>query len=117
MNEDIVVPIALFATAFGILYVFFTARNKERLALIEKGASASLFNTGRTSGRTNQANTLKFGMFLMGIALGLFLGNIIAETTRLKEEVAYFSMTLLCGGISLILFFFIEKKMMKEGGK
>ncbi|HKR03845.1 MAG TPA: DUF6249 domain-containing protein [Bacteroidia bacterium] len=111
MNEEIIIPIALFGSIFGILYVYYTTRNKERLALIEKGADASLFNTGR---KNNKTFALKIGMFLVGIALGLLLGNVIAETTRLKEEVAYFSMTFLCGGLSLVAFYFIEKKMIKE---
>ncbi|MEO5572316.1 MAG: DUF6249 domain-containing protein [Bacteroidia bacterium] len=110
MAQDIIIPIALFGSIFGILYVFFTTRNKERLALIEKGADASLFATVNK----NKTVALKIGMFLAGIALGLLLGNVIAETTRLKEEVAYFSMTFLCGGISLIIFYFIEKRMIKE---
>ena len=42
MAEDIIVPIAIFGTIFGILYVFFTTRNKERLALIEKGMDPNL---------------------------------------------------------------------------
>ena len=109
MNEEIIIPIALFATVFGIAYIFFTTRNKERLALIEKGADASLLNVKR-----NKLGALKIGMFLAGIALGLLLGNIIAETTTLKEEVAYFSMMLLGGGISLISFYLIEKKIGKE---
>jgi ABC-type Fe3+-siderophore transport system permease subunit len=117
MAQDIIIPIALFGSIFGILYVYFTTRNKERLALIEKGADASLFNTGKrlfnTGKQFNKNTTLKIGMFLVGIALGLLLGNVIAETTRLKEEVAYFSMTFLCGGLSLITFYFIEKKMIK----
>ena len=46
--------IALFATVFGIMYVFYTTRNKERLALIDKGADASLFNTGKDGQWLNQ---------------------------------------------------------------
>ena len=111
MAQDIIIPIALFGSIFGILYVYFTTRNKERLALIEKGADASLFNTGK---RNNKTVALKIGMFLCGIALGLLLGNVIAETTRLQEEIAYFSMTFLCGGLSLIIFYFIEKKIVTE---
>jgi uncharacterized protein YybS (DUF2232 family) len=110
MTQDIAIPIALFGTIFGILYVFLTTRNKERLALIEKGADASILNTGKK----NKTHALKFGMFLTGIAIGLLLGNLIAETTRIKEEIAYFSMTFLCGGLSLIIFYFIEKKLIKE---
>lgn len=109
--EEIIVPIAIFATMFGILYVFFTTRHKERLALIEKGADASLFQSKRNS---TKHNTLKAGMFLVGIALGILFGNILEVTTQLKEEVAYFSMIFLCGGLSLVLFYLYEKKMVKE---
>ena len=45
--EVLVAFIAFFATVFGIYYVHITTRNKERMALIEKGADASLFNTGK----------------------------------------------------------------------
>lgn len=105
MNEAIV-PVALFASTFAITYVFFTTRHKERLALIEKGADASLFATGKKNG----SNTLKFGMLFVGIAVGILLGSIIDKTTLLPEEVGYFSMIFLCGGISLIAFYYIDKK-------
>jgi len=45
--EVLVAFIAFFATIFGIYYVSVTTRNKERMALIDKGADASLFNTGK----------------------------------------------------------------------
>ena len=109
MAEEILIPIGLFASVFGIMYVFLTTRNKERLALIEKGADASILNM-----KKNTMNALKLGMFLTGLALGLLLGNVLATTTMLKEEIAYFSMTLLCGGISLIVFYLIEKRISKE---
>lgn len=116
MNADeIVIPIVVFATLFGILYIFFTTRHKERLALIEKGADASLFNTGK-KGRGHTWHTLKFGMFMVGIALGILLGNILRVTTQLDEEVAYFSMIFLCGGTSLIMFHMYERKMNREEG-
>ncbi len=109
MAEDILIPIGLFGSVFGILYVYFTTRNKERLALIEKGADASLFNYKR-----NKFTALKYGMLLAGLGLGLLGGNILAETTRLKEEIAYFSMTLFGGGVSLILFYLIERNISKD---
>ena len=109
--EDILIPIALFATVFGILYIYFHTRNKERLALIEKGADASLFQ----SKRNYKMVTLKAGLFLTGIALGILLGNVLSETTSLKEETAYFSMIFLCGGLSLILFYMIERKKEQAG--
>ena len=104
------IPIVMFITVFGILYVFFNTRHKERLAMIEKGADASLFH----SGKSNKFRSLKFGMFLVGIALGILLGNVLTVSTQLKEETAYFSMIFLCGGVSLILFHIIERRTKTE---
>jgi len=39
MNEEILIPLSFFAAVFGIAYLYFITRNKERMALIEKGAS------------------------------------------------------------------------------
>ena len=41
MDEEILIPLSMFAAIFGIVYLYFTTRNKERLALIEKGAALS----------------------------------------------------------------------------
>jgi len=113
MNAAIFVPLIVFASIFGIFYVFLTTRNKERLSMIEKGADASMFLT-RKGDRGNTYYTLKFGMLAVGIAIGLLVGSIIAETTNLPEEVAYFSMIFLFGGISLIVNHFMEVKQKKK---
>ena len=47
MDEEILIPITMFAAIFGIVYLYFSTRNKERLALIEKGADASIFVKGK----------------------------------------------------------------------
>ena len=96
--EEVLIPLAFFAAIFGIFYLYITARNKERLSMIEKGADASMF----TSKRNFYAMTLKVGMLLVGIALGILIGSLIDEYTNLPEEVGYFSMIFLFGGIALI---------------
>jgi F0F1-type ATP synthase membrane subunit c/vacuolar-type H+-ATPase subunit K len=111
--ETLIAFIALFATVFGIMYVHYTTRNKERLALIEKGADASLFNTGKEGKSTFGWGkfTLKIGMLLTGIGLGIIAGAIL-ETASVfpSEEAGYFSMILIFGGLSLILFYLIDRK-------
>ena len=47
-SEVIIVPI-LFGVIFGIIYLYFSTRNKERMALIEKGIGADIFNKGKQS--------------------------------------------------------------------
>tara|TARA_R110002073_G_scaffold57778_4_gene146625 strand:+ start:16914 stop:17249 length:336 start_codon:yes stop_codon:yes gene_type:complete len=104
--EEVLIPLAFFAAIFGIFYLYITARNKERLSMIEKGADASMF----TSKRNFYAMTLKVGMLLVGIALGILIGSLIDEYTNLPEEVGYFSMIFLFGGIALITNALMEKK-------
>ncbi|MCX6321473.1 MAG: hypothetical protein NTX93_06660 [Bacteroidia bacterium] len=111
--ETLVAFIALFATVFGIMYVHYTTRNKERLALIEKGADASLFNTGKEGHKFTFAwgkLTLKIGMLFMGIALGIMAGAILSYAGVLDEDANYPSMIFFFGGLSLVLFYVIDRK-------
>ncbi|MBK8416413.1 MAG: hypothetical protein IPL22_19035 [Bacteroidetes bacterium] len=106
-NNEILIPITFFLSLFGVLYVYFNTRHKERMSMIEKGADASLFQ----SKKGYSSASMRFGMFLIGIALGILTGNILTETTSLQEEVSYFSMIFLFGGMSLVSYYmFIERK-------
>ena len=105
--------IAFFATVFGIMYVFYTTRNKERIALIDKGADASLFNTGKDGMKWSFGwgkFTLKVGMLFMGIAVGLIAGAILQSYQIMENGVAYTSMVFFFGGLSLVLFYLIDRK-------
>jgi hypothetical protein len=112
MNAGIVF-IALFAAIFGVLYMYFTTRHKERLALIEKGADASLFNTGK-EGSKSPVNwsklTLKVGMLFMGIAVGIIAGATLSNLGLLDEDAMYSSMICFFGGLSLVLFYIIDRR-------
>jgi hypothetical protein len=105
--------IAFFATVFGVVYVHYSTRNKERMALIEKGADASLFNTGKEAVKWNFAwgkFTLKLGMLAMGIAVGIMVAAIMAQSQILDEDALYPSMIFFFGGLSLVLFYIIDRK-------
>ena len=107
--EGIFVPLIVFAAIFGVLYVYFTTRNKERLALIEKGADASMFNTGK---KYNWKNfSLSAGMFLIGIGLGIMVGAILESTTKLEEGAGYTLSIFFFAGLALVIYYFLAKKM------
>ena len=111
--EVLVAFIALFATVFGIYYVHITTRNKERMALIDKGADASLFNTGKEGQKSLykwNKMTLKTGMFFMGIALGIIVGAILSYAGILYDGANYPAMIFFFGGLSLVLFYIVDRK-------
>lgn len=111
--EGLIGFIAFFATIFGVVYVHYTTRNKERMALIEKGADASLFNTGKEAVKWNfswSKFTLKIGMLAMGIAVGIITAAIMTSRTTIDEDALYPSMIFFFGGLSLVLFYLIDRK-------
>lgn len=100
-------------SVFGVipLIVFLVHRHRERAALIEKGMDISLLQ-GEKKCRTLES--LKYGILLIGLAVGILIGNILDAYTRLNEEVAYFSMIFLFGGLALLIFYSIAKKQESE---
>ena len=108
MNAEILIPISLFAMVYGIVYL--AMRRKERMALIEKGLSADVLEAQRRS-----PSTLKWGMVFLGVGIGILLGRILAEYTMLGEEESFFSMVFLFGGLALLIYYFLEKRMESNG--
>lgn len=100
-------PVLVLAVIFGFIYavVFIQVRKKERLAMLEKGADPSIFNV-----ESKPASYLKYGILLVGLAVGILLGNILEVQTSLNPVVSYFSMIFLFGGLGLIISHIIENK-------
>ena len=59
-------------------------------------------------------STLKWGIVFLGVGIGILIGRILAEYTMLGEEESFFSMVFLFGGLSLLIFYFLEKKLEKK---
>ena len=107
----VLIPFAFFALVFASLYVHLTTRNKERLALIEKGADPELFK--QKVEPTNGYGNFKFGLFMIGIALGIVAGYFLHQG-GMDEGSAYFSMIFLFGGIGLVVSFLLQEKLVKK---
>ena len=101
-----------FAAFFGIMYIFYTTRNRERLALIEKNADPSILKP--ESKGTLKTFTIKLGMLFGGAGIGTLIGNIVASTTSLDDHAAYVSMIFLFSGAGLVASYFIAKKVQKD---
>mgnify|MGYP006144981459 CR=1 FL=1 len=109
-TEVIIIPI-FFGVIFGIFYLFISARNKERLALIEKGADASIFyGKDRKVTPMWKVIVINLALLLMGIGLGIFIAAILSQALNIDEEVAYPGTIFLMAGIGLFSGFFFSKR-------
>ncbi|MBL4904985.1 MAG: hypothetical protein JKZ00_02990 [Flavobacteriaceae bacterium] len=114
--EVAIVFMFLIASIFGIFYLHFSTRNKERLALIEKGADASIFMLAdkRKSAPFAKVFILNFALLLMGVGLGIFIGELLSTSLSLNEDVAFPASILLTAGGALFVGFNMTKKLEKE---
>lgn len=107
MLTEILVPISVFAAIFGIIFVIVTARNRERMAMIEKGVNPQDF---MNKSKPSVYGLLKWALLLVGLGFGLFIGSLLETYTDIPEEPAYFAATLFFGGLGLLAAFMISKK-------
>lgn len=105
----ILVPIAMFAMIFGIVYL----AKRERLAMIERG-----MDPRRYKPQSAPFQNLKWGLLLIGAGLGLFLAYVLDNTVfnklnemdRDNNVAIYFALIAIFGGLGLFLSYRIEKK-------
>jgi len=108
-------PVLVLGIIFGaiVTIVYLGVRRKERMAMLEKGVDASVFFSKKTS---SNEYSLKYGLLLIGLAIGILFGNLLANSEPFAEgeEDAYFSMIFLFGGLALLINYFIARKMFNE---
>lgn len=112
MHENaipIIFFITFFGAIFGVAYFYFTTRNRERLALIEKNADPSIFKVEPVN--ILKKFSIKLGMLFMGGGLGVLVGNILTVSTRLEEPVAYLSMIFIFAGAGLVASYFVSRRV------
>ncbi|MCK5469777.1 MAG: hypothetical protein KAI99_14755 [Cyclobacteriaceae bacterium] len=106
--EEVLIPLIVFGSMFAVVYVFLTTRNKERLALIEKGADATLFKSGPGKSVFGVV-VLNIALLAIGIGIGVLLGSLL-EMSGMEEEIAMPAMIFICGGLGLLAGFFATRK-------
>ncbi|TDQ29867.1 DUF6249 domain-containing protein [Tenacibaculum caenipelagi] len=126
--EAAIVFMFLFAVIFGIFYLFYSTRNKERLALIEKGVDAKIFMQGekKRSTLTGRVIILNLALLAMGIGVGVLLGALLSSlfgysgpwetrpTDAIDSEVFFIASIFLCAGGALLIGFNQTKKLDNE---
>jgi len=104
----ILVPIAMFAMIFGIVYLY----KRERMAMIERGMDPRSYKPHAS--RSAPYQNLKWGLLLLGAGLGLCLAYILDRCIfhDYDNPAMYFGLIAVFGGVGLFISFLIEKKDM-----
>lgn len=106
------VPITLFIAGFGMVFGIRYLINKEKMAMIERGINP---NEGRSAPKPFLS--LKFGLLMVGLGLGLLIALLTSSLLFLSERQAvpvYFGFIFIFGGVGLIVSYLIEKKWLDE---
>lgn len=112
-SEVIILPI-IFGVIFGIYYLYISARNRERLALIEKGAEASIFYSKKKHMTPIwKVIVINLGLLSIGIGIGIFVANLLTEI-GVESNVAFPGTIFTLAGLGLITGFFVTKKLSSD---
>ncbi|WP_281309528.1 DUF6249 domain-containing protein [Flavobacterium flavigenum] len=115
MNAEILIPITFFLMIFGIVYLIYSTRNRERLALIEKGVDASIFLEGKNRGVPAwKVFVVNLAFLLIGSGVGIFIALLITTYTSLEDDVVYPSIIFIMSGVGLLVGFGTAKDLDKE---
>jgi len=118
--------VVFFLSLFGVFYLYITTRNRERMAMIEKGVDPAIFTNIRSSKALKDRNvgsgvkfTLKSGMFIIGIGVGFVISVFFnGMLDRDLYPLLVIGLIFICGGAGLVSGFYmgrnLEKKDIKE---
>jgi uncharacterized membrane-anchored protein len=110
----VMIPIIIFTGMFAMIFGIVYLRNRERMAMIERGMDPR--NDGD---RSNMPNTiLTWGLLLIGSGLGLLLAYILDSTLPFAKNsdnpAIYFALIAIFGGAGLYLAYHIQRKENKR---
>lgn len=103
-STGVVALLSVFGTLVTLIYMYFSTRHRERMALIESGRDAGIFNS-----IPKGLSSLKWGLVLTMIGLGLALGLFIDIGQDHDGPIATFPMVFLFAGLGLLSFYFLTK--------
>lgn len=113
MEVAIIVPLAFFLFCGIVTWKYFETRHRERMAIIERGHNPLDGNETSWWLIHNPLNILKWGVLSFGVGIGVLTGiqlNVLFGWDN--DFISAF--ILIFGGISLIVYYFIIDKKMKN---
>jgi len=106
----VLLPIIITLGAFVMVVYLRKFQNMERMMIIEKGLAPDMFKKERM---TN--STIRWSLLLIGVGIGFLIGYWLDYSFRM-DEVGYFSMLFIFGGLGLGIAYFIEERENRKNG-
>ena len=116
--EDILIPIVAIVvpvlSAFGIVYIIYSARHRERMSMIDKGLTPETLRSD-----PEPHKTLRNGLLWMGIGIGLMLGwlfneHVMNPTDEGGSVLPPLVGAAIFGGLSQVLYYLKFRNMRSE---
>ncbi len=109
-GPEVLIPlVALVATA-AVFITFFSSRNRERMAMIEKGLTSDEIKAMYSRDiRRDPLNSLKWGILFVLAGVAIMLGNYLHEHYGVEEGIIV-GMVCLFVGIGLVAFYIVASK-------
>ncbi len=100
--------VGFFTAIIVWIYMHYSSRHRERMALLEHSKDASIFE--RKQRAFANMNALKYGMVGVMAGIGLLVGGFLNRMHIMEEEVAYLSMMLIMGGAGMVAYYYVGNK-------
>ncbi|MDD2952772.1 MAG: hypothetical protein PHC95_06380 [Parabacteroides sp.] len=96
-------------------YMTIKSKHAEKMAMIEKGIV--LEEAAKPERKPNRYNTLRNGIFMIGLSLGVIVGMMVDSVYTYNSDWFFLlvpAITILFGGISFIIYFFLSRSLMEK---
>ncbi|HNR56238.1 MAG TPA: hypothetical protein PKJ19_13800 [Flavobacteriales bacterium] len=103
MDKQVLIPITLFATIFGCLYIIIMAWHRQRMAMIDKGLTRGDLEKGRKGSSALAVGLTSLGCGV-GLAIGWSLDRALNGAMWGDNPLPYFISVLICGGLALVYY-------------
>jgi hypothetical protein len=95
---------------FGVFYLFYVTRHRERMALIQKGEDAGLFYPAdKTLSQMRRFTILNISLTFIGIGLGTTLAIFLYDA--IGKPAIYPACIFTMSGLGLLISFFMNRKL------
>jgi len=108
-NLALLVPIAMFAMVFGIVYFAIITSHREKIAMIEAG-----MNPAEENRKEKNHNKLRIALLFVFVPIGILVGRLSFQSLGMEAEICQLVFAFLFGGIGLALTYILEQTWLRN---